>query len=314
MGALLPGGLIGGDGDSWTLGGGGPAPHNASAPNAAPGTVPAANADGALLVHGGRRSRKLDGLLGDLWAAPLGRWPAAEWVRLWPSAECDDDVGSGGGGGLNGAAAASGSISPANASFITTTATARPPRGHGCAAPAPRKGHAGAVLPAGTAFPSSPALVIVGGRNDATAPYFGDVWAFDLAARVWADLTPRSGPAPPPADHGGAFVDHNGRLILLGGRGGASYAASKPLPLSDAWAFDARARVWTRLPRPAGPAPAPRFLFGLGTHSTPGGDTRAVVFGGEGAGGRYLADAWEYSVAANAWTPLVRGAVAEGEA
>ena len=62
------------------------------------------------------------------------------------------------------------------------------------------------------------------------------------------------------------------------------------------------------------PSPAPRFLFGVGTYESLDGDTKAVVFGGEGKHGYYFNDAWEFGCREQRWEALTRGAVAASAA
>lgn len=231
--------------------------------------------DGLLVIHGGRQRKKAQGLLDDVWAVRLAK--GERWHKLWPANDDDDDNRS---------------------------------RHH---APAPRKGHVAVALPAGAvARHAGPSLFVYGGRNDSSDGqcYHADAAAFDVETRTWTRLHAGApGQAPPPRDHGGAFYAPERRAVyVFGGRGGASYAASKPL--NDVWRFDLSTRDWTHV-RVAQPWPSPRFLFGMDAVASDGGGTRAVVFGGEGDGGRsFLDDAWEFSVATETWRPVTRGAVA----
>ena len=225
-----------------------------------------------LIVHGGRRPRKRDGLLDEVGEVELGEGGGA-WRQLWPPRE--------------GAAAASFS-------------------------PAPRKGHAAAALPDGSLFiyggrndsaggcyfgdaasfapaarawtpltargphppprdhagafyvPATDAVYVFGGRGGAsysTAAALGDLWSFSLTRRAWT-RHPRPPHAPWPAPRFmfglDAAPEEGG-----GGEGG-------------------------------------------------GGHVVAAVFGGEGDGGARYGDAWAFSSRSGAWAPVTRGAVGAG--
>ena len=272
-----------------------------------------------LLVHGGRGRHKREGILNDLWAATEegsegegrgGRGERAEWERLWPS--------------------------PRSGPLLSSSSSE---------APLPRKGHAGVALPRGGSLPlfPGPALFLTGGRNDSSGEcYHGDTFLFDIdGGKKWHRLpfasSSSSSSSPSSSsvsssvlrrDHAGVWLcDKQQTVFVFGGRGGASHEESGPL--GDLLAFDLRSKSWSvavSSPSPSSsfsssflpsffsssPSPAPRFLFGVGTYRSPedGGDTKAVVFGGEGGRGVYFNDAWEFSCRERKWRALTRGAAA----
>ena len=264
-----------------------------------------------LLVHGGRGRHKSEGLLEDLWAATESEEEGqghgrVEWERLWPPPPPSDS------------AAASSSSSFSSPSLSD--------------APLPRKGHAGVALPPGASSPlfGGPALFLTGGRNDSAAEcYHGDSFLFDVEGKKWHRVSPSSSSSSSFSssllrrDHAGAWLcDEEGTVFVFGGRGGENYDESRPL--GDLLAFDLKSKSWasssssttttTTLATAASSSssPAPRFLFGVGTYRSQDGDTKAVIFGGEGGRGAYYNDAWEFGCREKKWRALTRGAAAAG--
>ena len=323
-------------------------PSRSAAPyprRAAAGAVVGSGDDGtALVIAGGRPAHKGDGLFGDVWAFPLG--PGAGGARSGTQQPGAVPPGPPGPGATRGA-----QQQPRHASSLSRHASwarlfpppgcSASPGGDGrdepavcdaawAGAPRPRKGAAGVSAPAGLVTPG-PALLLFGGRTDGDGPcYFGDAWAFDVQSRMWTRLDRGGsggggggggggGDAPAPArDHAGALLDPLSsppRLLVFGGRGGDTYAASTPLPLDEVWALPlvpGGGAAWERATKRAAPdpkkkkkprkkhAPAPRFLFGFDSF-THANRTFGVVMGGEGEGGVLHGDAWLYEVGSGEW-------------
>ena len=119
-------------------------------------------------------------------------------------------------------------------------------------------------------------MIIYGGQNGGP---LGDVWACDLAAGVWSELTPASGPDP----RWFTVLEYdraNHRLTMFGGARGALGLAN------DVWVFDLWADEWVAL-SPEGTAPAARS--GAASCFVPSED-RIVVFGG--STGTVQSDVW----------------------
>ena len=266
-----------------------------------------------LLVHGGRGRHKSEGLLSDLWAATQtggggggeGEEAGVEWERLWPPSPLQPP---------------SPSPSSSSSSFSSSPDEGAPPL--------PRKGHSGVALPPGASLPlfPGPALFLTGGRNDSDAEcYHDDTFLFDVEGeRKWHGVPFVASPSSSSSssssssfsssllrrDHAGAWLcEKEGTVFVFGGRGGSSHEDSRPL--GDLLTFDLRSRRWSSSSSPS-PSPAPRFLFGVGSYRSADGDTRAVVFGGEGEGGEYYNDAWEFSCGEKEWRSLTRRAAAAG--
>ncbi len=129
---------------------------------------------------------------------------------------------------------------------------------------------------------SAEVIYLLGGTN--LGGTTAQLWAFDVTANNWSQLTPTN---PPPARAWGAasWDAAQGRLIIYGG----SAALSGPLR-NDVWAYNPGANAWTQL-TVSGPAPLARFLhsmvyvphlqkhlvFGGGTGTTGNAEPTTVV-------------------------------------
>lgn len=148
-------------------------------------------------------------------------------------------------------------------------------------------------------------MLIFGGRwrkKDTSGDYtlFQDVWAFDLAAHTWTDVTPKT--AGPKARWGtaGAFDAKRRRLIVFAGNTGPSGAIYQPT--SDTWALDVDKGTWSKVDG-AGP---PARLFADAVIDADG--DRMIVFGGTADFfGPFLNDTWALDLATDTWTELHGG-------
>ena len=163
--------------------------------------------------------------------------------------------------------------------------------------PHPRRGNALVYMDR----PGDPILITLGGRTFNWKGYRADVWAFHLNTRTWEDLTPSGedkGSLPTPRDHFNAIA-YGKWVYMFQGRGGASYAVSKPL--GDVWRFDTETRKWEEVDFGGKIGPPPRFLAMMSAYCSaegpvvdnigkgvsekcPYGVDRVVVFGGETIG------------------------------
>jgi hypothetical protein len=164
----------------------------------------------------------------------------------------------------------------------TTTATPAPPSWTEVAAsgPAAREDHTW------TASPGADVAYLFGGRDGGTV--FGDVWAYDLAADAWTELTPASGPAPR-FGHEAAWVDGVG-VVIFAGQAGATF-------FDDLWAYDPDANAWRELPTD-GMRPVGRY----GSCAAVGPDGDLWISHGFTSDGVRFSDTWRYEFAAETWT------------
>jgi hypothetical protein len=197
-----------------------------------------------------------------------------------------------------GTAPRGGSTAPPPPSDIPSTsasASASPPAASASATPAPeplawqrleatgpsaREDHTWTVAGDGrTAF-------LFGGRDGATV--LGDLWAYDLDADAWSELSPGDGPAAR-FGHEATWVDGIG-LVAFAGQAGASF-------FNDLWAYDPEEDAWRELPA-TGDVPVARY----GTCAALGPDGRLWISHGFTAENARFSDTLAYDFASGAWT------------
>lgn len=136
-------------------------------------------------------------------------------------------------------------------------------------------------------------MIIYGGQRSGP---LDDIWAFDLATRQWANLTPTQRPAG--RMWASSFVDKNNHFMIFGGSGNGNY--------NETWEFDLDAKRWTQL-QIENPPPARNAAMGAYVES----EDRFIVFGGTGNGGS-LNDVWELSRKVTATVTTVSAASFDG--
>jgi hypothetical protein len=153
------------------------------------------------------------------------------------------------------------------------------------AAPAPRLGHTSVYDPV------RHRLIVFGGQ---ARGFFNDVWALDLAARSWRQLSDASGPSTR-YGHSAIYDPRGDRLIVTHGFTSAGR-------FDDTWAFDFASSAWRNL-NPTGNKPLRRCLqhtvYDPARH-------QMLMYGGcsSGAGPCPQTDLWALDLAANRWTLL----------
>lgn len=148
------------------------------------------------------------------------------------------------------------------------------------AAPAPREDHTWTVDGDGEI------AYLFGGRDDASGQgSYADLWAYDLAADTWQQL---SGSPPARFGHNAAWVPGVG-LVIFAGQDVAFY--------NDLWAYDPAADSWRALPA-NGAAPVPRY----GSCAALGPDGRLWISHGFTSEGSRFADTRAYDFAIETWT------------
>jgi hypothetical protein len=136
-------------------------------------------------------------------------------------------------------------------------------------------------------------MIIFGGRSDGGNR--NDVWAFDLGALTWTDLSPASGPAPAPRFTANAVYDSlNQQMIIWSGQGTGFY--------NDVWAFDLRTEIWSQF---SPPAPMPNVRYGTASVFDPSA-RHLVVFAGFTDQGRFE-DTWRFEVDRIKWSEVPTG-------
>ncbi len=111
---------------------------------------------------------------------------------------------------------------------------------------------------------------------------------------VWQPLTV-NGPQPPARrDAALAFDSNNQRVLLFGGRSGAT-------ALNDTWAFDLTSRTWQELSSAVRPPPA-RYSMVAGIDHT---QNRLLITTGEARPGQFFNDIWAFDLTANTWSEVL---------
>lgn len=127
---------------------------------------------------------------------------------------------------------------------------------------------------------------LFGGRDGPTV--HGDLWAYDLDADAWSQLSPGAGPAAR-FGHETTWVDGIG-LVVFAGQAGATF-------FNDLWAYDPDADAWRELPA-QGDLPVARY----GSCAALGPDGRLWISHGFTADGARFSDTRAYDFASGAWT------------
>lgn len=182
---------------------------------------------------------------------------------------------------------ASATPSPASASPTAAASAPATPAGEPLAwrqleatGPSAREDHTWTVGGDGrTAF-------LFGGRDGASVR--DDLWAYDLDADSWSELSPGDGPAAR-FGHEATWVDGIG-LVIFAGQAGANF-------FNDLWAYDPDASDWRELPA-TGDLPVARY----GTCAAMGPDGRLWISHGFTADGTRFSDTRAYDFASGAWT------------
>jgi len=151
-------------------------------------------------------------------------------------------------------------------------------------APAPRAAHASAYDPA------TDRMIIFGGYDGTS--YYNDTWAFDIAAKTWANLHPSGSVPASRGGHSFVYDPASKTMILFGGWNGRT-------EYNDTWAYDLAENTWTNL-RPSGRAPAARDSQAMAYDAE---NKVIILFGGWSATKEYD-DTWAYDPAANTWVEL----------
>lgn len=146
--------------------------------------------------------------------------------------------------------------------------------------PAPRAGHTW------TADPSSGVAYLFGGTGSAGA--LDDLWAFDVAADAWTEISAPGARPSARSGHAAAWIDGLG-VVIVGGEAGAT-------ALDDAWIFDPSAGAWRPL-ETDGPTPSPR----AGACAVADPSLRLWLSHGRSGEATDLADTWVYDSGSATW-------------
>ena len=129
--------------------------------------------------------------------------------------------------------------------------------------------------------------LLFGGRDGATV--FGDLWAYDLEADGWSELTPGGDGPAARFGHEATWVDGVG-LVVFAGQAGATF-------FNDLWAYDPDDGAWRELPA-SGDVPVARY----GTCAALGPDGRLWISHGFTAESARFSDTLAYDFSSGSWT------------
>ena len=136
-----------------------------------------------------------------------------------------------------------------------------------------------------TLAPDGATAFLFGGRRG-NGSALGDLWAYDLAAGSWQQVT--AGPEPR-FGHNAVWVDGIG-LVIFGGESGAQF-------FNDVWAYNPALTSWQQLPS-GGDRPVARY----GSCAAVGPDGRLWISHGFTSEGQRFADTRAYDFTSNQWT------------
>ena len=133
---------------------------------------------------------------------------------------------------------------------------------------------------------------LFGGRDGPTV--HGDLWAYDLDAEAWSQLSPVGGPAAR-FGHEATWVEGIG-LVVFAGQAGATF-------FNDLWAYDPDGGTWSELPA-GGDVPVARY----GTCAALGTDGRLWISHGFTTDGTRFDDTRAYDFGSGTWADESPGA------
>lgn len=144
-------------------------------------------------------------------------------------------------------------------------------------------------------------MIVFGGRfregTSGAYTLYRDVWAFDLAAERWEELSP-TGEAPAARSNAAAVYDPEADAFVVFG-GNTSTSGLTFTPRNDTWALDLATNTWRRVAT-TGAAPTARLF-----HSAALVGRGLWVYGGGGANafmGPFYSDLWRLDLATSAWS------------
>jgi hypothetical protein len=154
------------------------------------------------------------------------------------------------------------------------------------AAPAARWGH-------NAAFDAQRnALIVFGGQT--SGGFFGDVWAYDVAANRWERLAADN--AGPNTRYGaGGVYDTAQRAMTI------THGFTNSGRFDDTWAFALGDTQWSELSPRSGERPLRRCLLRAVGDPEAG---RVLLFGGQSNMSPFMDDLWSFDVSARAWRQL----------
>lgn len=146
-------------------------------------------------------------------------------------------------------------------------------------------------------------LIVFGGRfragTSGSYTLYNDVWALDISAQTWTQLSATAGPTPR-ANSAAAYDAVTDELLIYGGNTSASGASFSPQ--SDLWALSLASNTWRRVPAMGTPPSARLF------HSMVLSGRSLTMFGGGGANafqGPFNTDIWRMDLTSGQWTRLL---------
>jgi len=138
--------------------------------------------------------------------------------------------------------------------------------------------------------PSRRRLLVFGGQ---AAGFFGDVWAYDVAANAWRQLASDNAGPSRRYGHSAIYDSARDRMVI-------SHGFTDAGRFDDTWAFELAMNNWRNL-SPSGTRPLRRCLHHA-VHDEQGG--QMLLYGGcaSGNGPCPLDDLWSFDLATNQWT------------
>ena len=138
-------------------------------------------------------------------------------------------------------------------------------------------------------------LVLFGGQ---ARGFFNDVWAYDIAANKWTELSPGGSSPSTRYGHSAVFDSKRDRMVI-------SHGFTDSGRFDDTWSFSFATGRWTNL-TPSGTKPLKRCLHHAAFDAA---NDRFLLFGGcsSGFGKCPQDDLWSFDLNANNWKLLPSG-------
>lgn len=151
-------------------------------------------------------------------------------------------------------------------------------------------------------------LVVFGGRfragTSGAYTLYNEVWALDLGAMSWQQLTTTGTPPSARSNPVAVFSAATREMILHGGNTSTSGASFSPQ--ADTWALHLDTLAWREI-KPSGAKPKARLFHAAALDAS---TRRLFIYGGGGAGafqGPFYGDLWALDLVTGSWESLHAG-------
>lgn len=141
-------------------------------------------------------------------------------------------------------------------------------------------------------IPNSDKVILFGGQNISFS-LCDETWVYNLTTNTWIQINP---PVMPNgrAGHSMVYVPSSNKVILFGGI--VLTESNDTEYISDTWAYDMKADIWTRQHPPTSPIGRSFYSMVYCPNTN-----QVLLFGGYDENGEILNETWVYDLTANNW-------------